>query len=263
MIGNLWHYGVVKTLRKAVALPLARMRGNGQHRSGRPAAPVMTAYGVSMMENWLDRTFVYCHGGIYGRFLSEFLERQTAPFTFIDIGANQGVYSLIAARNPACQRVIAFEPVQTTHDLLLANIRANRLDRVIQPLKLAIARQPGPLVISIPDGHSGMASLATSPDRQSALATRETIMAVNASQLGDLLAGDGPMLVKVDVEGQENAVIGQLLACSAAGRITTLFYEVDTRWSDGSAIEQQLRAAGFTQFRKVGFGHHFDVMASR
>lgn len=263
MIRNFWQYTVLKTLRKAFWLPIGRFRARAHRPLSKSRQPIMTAYGVRMVENWQDRTFVYCHGGIYGRFLADFLESQTLPFNFVDIGANQGLYSVIAAQNTACQRVVAFEPVNATHDLLIDNIRANGLSQIIRPLKLAIAEHTGTLLITIPEGHSGMASLASSPDRKMAGMMEETIDAVSAHELDELLGGDGPMLVKVDVEGHESVVIRQLLDCSAAARVTTIFYEVDTRWSDGSIIEQQLRTAGFRHFRKVGFGRHFDVMASR
>lgn len=263
MIRNFWHYAVLKTIRKAFWVAVGRHRA----RTGKAAAGTrqasLTAYGVRMVENWEDRTFIYCHGGVYGRFLADFLDGQTAPFTFVDIGANQGLYSLIAARNAKCRKVIAFEPVQASHDLLAENIRANNFGQIIQPLKLAIAECAGTMTISIPDGHSGMASLAGSQDGQSTGRREETISVVSARELDGLLEGEGRLLVKVDVEGHESEVIRQLLGASAANRVETIFYEVDTRWSDGVGIQQQLREAGFGRFRKVGFGHHFDVMASR
>jgi FkbM family methyltransferase len=263
MIGSLWQFGIVKTLRKAVWLPLARHRARKQTIGQHPATDGMTAYGVRMLQNWHDRTFVYCHGGIYGRFLADSLEQRRTPFTFIDIGANQGLYSLIAAKNPACHGAIAFEPVSATFATLEYNIAANGLTQKIHPLRLAISDQSGPLTISIPDGHSGMASLVTSSDRQSAKHRAEIIEAVTAAELDDLLASNGSLIIKVDVEGQELAVIRQLLKSSIAPRIEAIFYEIDTRWSDSAMIAQLLRDAGFSDFDKVGFGHHFDMMARR
>ena len=50
------------------------------------------------------------------------------PFAFIDIGANQGLFSLVAARNPNCQKIVALEPVPTTYAKLQANLALNGLD---------------------------------------------------------------------------------------------------------------------------------------
>src|SRR3546814_19160807 len=97
------NYGGRKTLHKGwvralAALPLPR------------AQDVVTSrYGVKLRANWRDRTFQYCRAATYGRDLSGFLAAQDSPFAFVDIGANQGLYSLLAARNPQCARVIAFE----------------------------------------------------------------------------------------------------------------------------------------------------------
>jgi FkbM family methyltransferase len=263
MIGSFWRYGVIKSARKAFWLPVARHRARQQRNGKTIATARKTSYGVRMLQNWHDRTFVYCHAGIYGRFLADSLEERATPFTFVDVGANQGLYSLIAAKNPACQQVFAFEPVVATFSTLEYNIEANDLEHKIRPLRLAISDRAGPLTISIPDGHSGMASLVTSPDRQTANAMTETIEAVTAMELDSLLAGLDPLMVKVDVEGQELEVIRQLLTSGIAARISAIFYEVDTRWSDSTTIARLLEDNGFSHFQKVGFGHHFDVMASR
>src|SRR3546814_14598384 len=99
--------------------------------------------GVKLRANWRDRTFQYCRAATYGRDLSGFLAAQDSPFAFVDIGANQGLYSLLAARNPQCARVIAFEPVAATFALLRDNIALNGLEAKIQPVHAAVSPQSG------------------------------------------------------------------------------------------------------------------------
>jgi FkbM family methyltransferase len=260
MIRDFWKFRVVKIARKAFWLPYARLR----HMLASPAhnRAARTAYGVRMVQRWHDRTFVYCHAGIYGRFLADEIERRATPFVFVDIGANQGLFSLIAAANPACRGVIAFEPVHETAQTLRRNLALNGVTDRVKVLQLAISEVAGPLPIHVPPGHSGMASLAAGGPANPASPT-EVIEAIAAPQLDLALAGDLPMLVKVDVEGHEATVLGQLLACSCAIRIDAIFYEIDTRWSEAGAIAALLQSAGFTRFRKVGAGQHFDVMAQR
>ena len=118
-LSDFWRYGVVKTARKlkAAALsPVLATRGDG---------PVRSAYGVLMVPNWQDTTFRYCIFGTYGSDLSDLLLGQREEFVFVDIGANQGLYSLIAAQNPKCRQIIAFEPVPVTHARLAANVGLN------------------------------------------------------------------------------------------------------------------------------------------
>jgi FkbM family methyltransferase len=262
VIADFLRYRVLKTGRKAVWLPYARLRmallgrSRGARRSGR------TAYGVDMVQRWHDRTFVYCHAGIYGRFLADALTHRREPFVFVDIGANQGLYSAIAARNPACSEVIAFEPVEATYAILTENIALNGVADRVRALKLGISDQAGSASIHVPAGHSGMASLDLEA-RPSKKFQTEVIQTVAAAGLGPLLAGELPLIVKIDVEGHEATVIRELLASSASERVVSIFYEIDTRWSAAGIIAEMLRDAGFTHFRKVGFGHHFDMLAQR
>src|SRR5262249_58762655 len=46
---------------------------------------------------------------------------------FVDVGANTGLYALVAAIQDPARRVVAFEPVPEIHDMLRANIALNRL----------------------------------------------------------------------------------------------------------------------------------------
>ncbi len=250
-----WRYGVVKTLRKWRAAALAPLMAR---RDG----PVRSAYGVLMVPNWQDTTFRYCVFGTYGRDLADLLLGQQDDFVFVDIGANQGLYSLIAAQNPKCRQVIAFEPVPATHERLAANVALNggAARTVLHPL--AIADSVGEVTITVAEGHTGTATLAGREDGQPS-GGGVVIHTINAPLVDPLLAGDLPMFVKIDVEGLEAVVIAELAKTAAMARIAHIFYEVDDRWASAGEIEALLRAAGFTRFAKYGRGHHYDVLASR
>ena len=60
---------------------------------------------------------MYAYGS-YGNFYSDRLKKEKNKFLFIDIGANQGLYSIIAAKNKKNIKSYAFEPIKTTYDLL-------------------------------------------------------------------------------------------------------------------------------------------------
>ena len=60
----------------------------------------------------------------------------------IDAGANQGIFSIFAARLGAA-KVYAFEPVAPTYELLKKNIEANSLEGVVIPINKALADKPG------------------------------------------------------------------------------------------------------------------------
>jgi FkbM family methyltransferase len=249
-----WRYGVVKTARKLKAAALSPLMGRGH-------GPVRSAYGVLMVPNWQDTTFRYCIFGTYGRDLADLLLGQREDFVFVDIGANQGLYSLVAAQNPQCRKIIAFEPVPTTHARLAANVALNGGAPRTALHLLAIADSVGEVTINVAPDHTGTATLAGRDGASGAGGV--TIETIDAPLLDPLLAGDLPMFIKIDVEGLEAVVIAELAKTEAFGRVRAIFYEVDDRWASAGEIETLLRGAGFNRFTKYGRGHHYDVLASR
>lgn len=249
-----WRYGVVKTARKLKAAALSPLMARGD-------GPVRSAYGVLMVPNWQDTTFRYCIFGTYGRDLADLLLGYGEDFVFVDIGANQGLYSLIAAQNPLCRKIIAFEPVPTTHARLAANVALNGGAPRTALHLLAISDSAGEVTINVSADHTGTATLA---GREGAPAAGGVMIeTIDAPLLDPLLAGDLPMFVKIDVEGLEAVVIAELAKTASFARVQAIFYEVDDRWASAGEIEALLRAAGFTRFAKYGRGHHYDVLASR
>jgi FkbM family methyltransferase len=62
--------------------------------------------------------------------------------TFIDVGANVGSYTILASGVSGAQ-TIAFEPAQSEYDALIANVRLNTLDSLVDPRKLAVGDRIG------------------------------------------------------------------------------------------------------------------------
>jgi len=255
-LGEFWRYGVVKTARKLKAAVLSPI-----YAAFPTDGAVRSRYGVLMAPNWQDTTFRYCIFGTYGRDLSDLLLRKQEDFVFVDIGANQGLYSLIAAQNPRCQQIIAFEPVPATHALLAANVALNGgAERtVLHPV--AIASGVGEVEISVAPDHTGTASLAAHSNTKPGGGV--VIQTINAPLLDPMLDGVLPMFVKIDVEGLEAIVIAEIAKTANFSRVEAIFYEVDDRWAKASEIKALLRAAGFTRFARYGRGHHYDVLATR
>lgn len=253
-------YRLGKTARKLGARLEAFVRNRFGRSSG--ASPfARSRYGVLLRANWRDRTFLYCHHAIYGRALADLLTTQGDRFCFLDIGANQGLYSLLAARNPACAGAIALEPVAGTFAILNENVRANDMAARITTVDAALSDHAGTATISIDQHHSGTASLEQRAT-QGAAATM-VVRLIDHQALDTLVPAGLPLIVKVDVEGHEPVVIAELLKSRHAGAIRHIFYEVDRRWSDPDALEAMLRAHGFASFRKHGVGRHYDILASR
>lgn len=231
-------------------------------RGGEPAErrPVRGRYGVAMWPDWHDRTFAYCHYATYGQYLPQILARIDAPFAFLDIGANQGLFSLVAARNPQCQRIVALEPVPGTFAKLEANLALGELGERAVALNAALADRAGSAEIALKPEHSGAASLREGTDFGGAC---QTIRLFSITELDPHIPANLPLFVKIDVEGYEPVAVRQLLRSAHASRIMGIFYEMDERWADAGSVRADLEAAGFTSFRKFGIGRHYDMLAER
>lgn len=223
-------------------------------------APVRSDYGVLLTPNWGDLTFEFCLYKGYGTFFSDYLRNIDYPFTFIDIGANQGLYSLIAAQNPLCEQAISLEPVGRTFGLLTSNIAANGLADRIVALNCGLSSEDARVRIRLKAGHSGAASLHnTFKDGEES----EEIQLSTAAILEPYLASRLPLVVKIDTEGHEQVVIAELVRSRFADRVASVFYEVDTAWVDPEALKDALRGMGLVHFDQIGGGTHYDVMATR
>lgn len=228
--------------------------------------PARTHYGVRMWPNWADRTFAYCHYATYGPYLADLIAGIDQPFGFLDIGANQGLFSLIAAQNPACRKIIALEPVPDTHQRLSANLELAGLDGRADALPFGLSDQAGEQLITLNAVHSGQATLGDHLGVQLGGANSHCRqIAVNLITMAELsrhLPPDLPLFVKIDVEGHEPIIIEELLASPCAPRILGIFYEHDNRWTDNATIERALYRAGFVRSRRYGRGRHYDVLAT-
>lgn len=207
-----------------------------------------------MVANWGDATFEACALGSYGTFLSDYLRRIAIPYVFVDIGANQGLYSLVAASSRNCRQAIALEPVAATYALLRRNIAAN--GRTITALPFGISVEDATLPIYIAPNHSGAASLHGE-------GAAEHITIRTAEALAEHIQPALPIVVKIDVEGHETFVARSLADASFADRIEAVFCEVDERWINPDELRTELRRAGLSRFEQVGSGFHYDLMARR
>jgi FkbM family methyltransferase len=78
-----------------------------------------------------------------------FFERAS---TFVDVGANCGLYSVLGALWNPSLRVIAFEPVPRIFDRLKANVRLNQLDDRVDCENVALSSETGRATFFLPNG---------------------------------------------------------------------------------------------------------------
>lgn len=120
---------------------------------------------------------------------------------FLDVGANVGIYSLIAGRKVgAGGRVIAIEPMPSTMHALRTTLAVNGVVQIVDARECALGASAGTatLYAGTTSGHS---TLLEGPERGPGQHQ------VTIERGDDLLKSTEPTLIKIDVEGWELDVL--------------------------------------------------------
>ncbi|UCC22923.1 MAG: FkbM family methyltransferase [Planctomycetota bacterium] len=137
--------GLLKSLRKRViSLSLTILSRHVRNLTIRPVSIdehgvwFKTKYGFSVYSNLKDRILKLDVNPEWEEMESSFiLHNLKDGDVFIDVGANIGYFSMLAAGQKAAL-VLAIEPIPTTYEILDMNIKYNRLTEAIQPLNIAL-----------------------------------------------------------------------------------------------------------------------------
>lgn len=224
---------------------------------------ISSKYGIRFKKNWIDRTFRIYIEASYGYFFWDFLSGISTEFIFIDIGSNQGLYTICAAKNKFCNAVYSFEPIDSTYFLLSENVSINKTSDKCHLFNKAISDQAGEFQISINKIHSGAATLRQLDKKN--LNKKENIKTINHKNLNNIIKNEknSKIILKVDVEGFEEVVFKTLIKSNFFNKISTIFYEVDEKWVKPKILKKMLIEQGFTEFIKKGNGRHYDIFAKR
>lgn len=220
--------------KKAVLLAAARVGGLlnqlGLHALNRA--------GVALLERLIGRSFTVEARGItlQGAFnnwslLHQFKDGKYEPFTIdlfeslvqpgmtvVDVGANIGMYSILAAKRVGdAGAVYAFEPDSQNQRDLLSNARRNSLRNVILVPRAASDKVGSlPFYVRRPAGHSSL-----HPTRGQVLA-EHVVACVPVDQVVDEQPVD---VVKIDAEGHEVSVLDGMTNVLRANPTVALIIE--------------------------------------
>jgi FkbM family methyltransferase len=176
---------------------------------------------------------------------------------FVDVGANDGYYTLFAARRVGSTgRVVAVEPSTRERTNLQHNLERNRLDNVsIVPAALGAA--PGSADLHLATGaHAGHNTLGSFAHDG---VVAESLERVKVETLDDTVARLGLKrvdFVKIDVEGAEASVIAGARGVAAAMRPLMLL-EIN----DGALRAQQNSAEGLLETLRTDLGYEILVFS--
>ncbi len=163
---------------------------------------LQSKYDVEMEGEWADATF---RSAIIGKYddVYSVVNELGLGMAFVDIGANAGVFSLIASRKVGLSGVVvSFEPSASNFRNLVTNLAIGDCENVF-PFRCAIdscLRMNG--FVQGPLTHSGVSRVNEESETK--------VLAIGGAVLNDLLAtllASRATVVKIDVEGAEMSVL--------------------------------------------------------
>lgn len=225
------------------------------------------SYKFPLIANYNDISFKhYFSNAFYDKFF-KYLKNYSKPFVFLDIGANQGLYTIIAANNKNCVRIFSFEPVFQVFNLLKKNLILNKKLNKSHLINKAISDKEGTQKIFYNKFFSGKSTLRNKKNlTKEKLKFYQDISCINYNKLNMYLKGyeDYNIVVKVDVEGLEFTVIKELFKSSFSKNINEIFYEVNINWCNPEKLKDYLKKKGFNYFNKFSNNqNHYDLLATK
>jgi FkbM family methyltransferase len=228
-----------------------------------PEAP--SKYGIRLKPIPGDLTNFMSIFGSYSDVIPSHIRSLASRSAFLDIGANQGLFSILASKRLENGIVIAFEPNPRIFSYLLENLRINSCSNVV-PLNIAVGEEDAVLNLSHDNSHSGASHLMmsnTAGRNRNSIVRVPVINPVTFSFLTRLLQWLD-VHVKVDVEGFEVSVLRSLLQTQFAPRIQSVVVEIDAALlrrfgSTPSQIYSLMTSAGFRATVGENSGHYDEI----
>jgi FkbM family methyltransferase len=187
--------------------------------------------------------------------------------TFVDVGANVGYYTALAAHKVAGGegRVVSFEPSPYAFERLNRFVEANRLAHVTA-VNAGLSDSTGETQLYLgADSDNHTPTMVAHPNT---IATTVKIVTLDAE--AERLGVDRLDLIKIDVEGHEPKVLAGAKGLMKERRIRAVLCEFNEVWLGQAGSSQQelswiLRQAGFVEVNqkkvRTGFDNRFFRLA--
>jgi FkbM family methyltransferase len=124
---------------------------------------------------------------------------------FLDIGANTGLFAMLAACNPSC-RVIAFEPVPQIAARLQANATLNRYEH-LSVEAVAVTNRDGTIVLHVPATKASLPTSASTVEEFRGESQPITVPAISLDRYVQQHGIEHVDLMKIDTETTEYQVL--------------------------------------------------------
>ncbi|HJE25539.1 MAG TPA: FkbM family methyltransferase [Methylorubrum populi] len=124
---------------------------------------------------------------------------------FCDVGANIGIYSILATKTKPNAFVYAFEPLPDARKILTKNLQLNETLHQVQINEFALSEHEGTAILHLPDPGHGL--LETSASLEASFQAAANTIEVPIRTLDSLNLPKKLAVVKADIEGHEAAFL--------------------------------------------------------
>lgn len=127
------------------------------------------------------------------------------PGLVLDVGANDGLYTILACLADERNRVWAFEPYPPAERILRLNLVLNDFVGRVEVKPFALSDNTGTGVLYVPDPGHGL--LETSASLESTFKPFHQTIQTERKRLDDLKLSSTVSVIKLDIEGHEHAFL--------------------------------------------------------
>ena len=191
---------------------------------------------------------------------NEWIKSFSKGDVFFDIGANNGIYGLMAARLSDCE-VYAFEPHFGSYYVLCLNIYANQLQERMHAYPLAISAQDGfgTLYLSALYAGKSLNNFGVSRPHHDPLWNATIPQASITASLDHLTQALGviPTHIKIDVDGIEPDIVNGAAQTLNDTRVKSVMVELDTKDATHLAVFNTMVEHGFVRHERDPAGIFF------
>ncbi len=191
---------------------------------------------------------------------NDWISQFEAGDVFFDIGANNGIYGLLAAVLRDCE-VHAFEPHFASYYVTCLNIYSNNLQNKMfaYPLAMSDREGYGELFLSATWAGKSLNNFGESRPHDDPLWNATIPQAAITTNLDMFVARTGivPNHIKVDVDGIEHEIINGATMVLNDPRLKSIMIELDMKDEMHMAVFDILKNSGFTRYETDEAGVFF------
>jgi FkbM family methyltransferase len=170
------------------------------------------------------------------------MRKYDEDFVFVDIGANYGLYSIVAMKNTSCLQAHSIEPNPAFLDYLKMNGEKNNSRLVIHDVGIGEKNEQREL--SYKEFNSGRGSLVQKFEKSAQIIMRDHTLLDDIGKMHP----QGRFFLKIDVEGYESIVVEEFIKSEISSRTDFVFIEISPMWIKPKNVKRV-----FDQLDKLGF----------